>query len=98
MAPDSTSIDLYQRALRARFLHLAGRRPLSVLACETQLHRNTLSAWVAEWETQHVTVRTLRKIENWCVEQEGAQEPDGPAPPTRGAAAGRGHAQTSTWP
>ena len=72
MAPDSTSIDIYQRTLRARFLLLACRRPLTVLACETQVHRNTLSAWVAERDAQNVTVRTLRKIENWCVEQEAA--------------------------
>jgi len=40
------------------------------LAREMRAARNTLSAWVAGREEHDVTVRTLRKIEAWCAEQE----------------------------
>lgn len=59
----------YQTALRTRVLHLAAGRPLSALAREMQVSRNTLSAWVAERGKHSMTVRTLQKIETWCAEQ-----------------------------
>ena len=65
-----TTIDAYQAALRMRFLRLAGRRSMTALAREMRMSRNTLSTWVAGREEPSVTVRTLRKIEVWCAEQE----------------------------
>ncbi len=64
------TIVAYQAALRARFLRLASGRSMTALAREMRMSRNTLSTWVAGREEPSVTVRTLRKIEAWCVEQE----------------------------
>jgi hypothetical protein len=72
MAHAIPTIDAYQAALRRRFLRLAGRRPLTTLAREIRVSRNTLSVWVAGREGHDMTVRTLRKIEAWCAAQEGS--------------------------
>jgi transcriptional regulator with XRE-family HTH domain len=72
MAQAIITIDAYQAALRGRFLRLAGRRSLTVLAREMRVARNTLSAWVAGRGEHQATVRTLRKIEAWCAAQEAS--------------------------
>ena len=71
------TITTYETVLRQRVLHLAARRSLSTIAHEIPMSRNTLSVWLTERGRCSLTVRTLRKIEAWCVQQEAAREDGG---------------------
>ena len=71
------TITAYETALRQRVLHLAAQRPLRTVAHEIPMSRNTLSVWLTERGRCSLTVRTLRKIETWCVQQEAAREHGG---------------------
>ena len=67
------TITTYETVLRKRVLHLAAQRPLSTIAHEIQMSRNTLSVWLTERGGCSLTVRTFQKIETWCAKQEAAE-------------------------
>ena len=69
------TITTYETVLRKRVLHLAAQRPLSTVAHEIPMSRNTLERLAhGAGESVAMPVRTLRKIETWCVQQEAARE------------------------
>ena len=72
-----TTITAYQTTLRQRVRHLVAQQSLSTVAHEMQIHRNTLSLWLADRGKHSLTVRTLQKIETWCEQREAAREHGG---------------------